>query len=144
MTPIYEDPEKRIALTWGWLLSPAQSCISLIGLKLNFRNHRVSCMQNDRLGHTVSSQKTIIQTDPRSRRYWQKSGGLVCIAPNQNIMANTSCQGGPFELLFFCVETVCPSWFFCIQATLRFRKFNFHPIRGLGWPRPNFSVTMLG
>ena len=55
---------------------------------------------------------------PLSRRYDQKRGGLVCAKPNQHIMANILCQGFLFELSFVCVETICPSWFFCIQTTL--------------------------
>ena len=61
-------------------------------------------MQNNRLGHTVSSQKTIIQTDPPSRRYWQKRDGLFFTKPNLHILAYVSGWGRRFELWFFVLK----------------------------------------
>ena len=45
---------------------------------LNFWKHRVYGMQKNKLGHTVSTQKMINQTDPCGSRYRHKYDGLVC------------------------------------------------------------------
>jgi hypothetical protein len=66
-------------------------------------------------------QNTIIQTDLPSQRYWQKCEGLICSKPNQHIMANTSCQGGSFELSFFALKPCA----LAVQGTLRFPKLYF-------------------
>ena len=51
------------------------------------------------LGHMVSMQKTIIQTDPCSLSYEPKREGLVCPKPNCHVFISS--QISPFELLFF-------------------------------------------
>ena len=62
-------------------------------------------MQNDGLGHRVSTQKTIIQTDHPSPRYEQKCDGLVCAKPNHHVFANISSYKAPFELSFFALKS---------------------------------------
>ena len=61
-------------------------------------------MQNDGLGHTVSTQKTIIQTNHPSPRYEQKRDGLVCAKPNRHIFADISSYKAPFELSSFALK----------------------------------------
>ena len=56
------------------------------------------------LGHTVSTQKTISQTDPAGSRYGPKRDGLVCAKPNRHVSACISGWGGRFELSFFALK----------------------------------------
>ena len=99
----YCYPTKNAKMTWPQCTEVRLS--SLIGWKLKLLNHRVYCMQIDRLGHTVSMQKTIIQTNHPSPRYEQKRDGLVCAKPNHHVYANISSYKAPFELSFFALKS---------------------------------------
>ena len=58
-------------------------------------------MQKMKLGHTVSTRKTINETDPSGSRYGQKLDGLVCAKPNRHVLAYISGCGGRIELSIF-------------------------------------------
>ena len=47
-------------------------------------------MQKNRLGHMVSTEKTINQIDPVGSRYGPNHDGLVCAEPNRHILAYIS------------------------------------------------------
>ena len=64
----------------------------------------VYSMQKNKLGHTVLTPKTIIQTDHPNLRYKPKRGGLVWRKPNRQILAYISSQLGPFDLSFFALK----------------------------------------
>ena len=61
-------------------------------------------MQKNGLGHTVSTQKTISQTDPAGSRYGPKRDGLVCAKPNRHVLAYISGWGGLFDVSFFALK----------------------------------------
>ena len=77
------------------------------------------CMQKNKLGHTVSTQKTIIKTDHPSLRYKPKCDGLVCAEQNRHVLAYISGWGGRFELSFF-----------ALKLYIHFHNLNFYPIGG--------------
>ena len=61
-------------------------------------------MQNNGLGYTILTQKTIIQMVPCSSKYQRKCEGLVWRKPNRHVFAHISGYGSPFELSFFALK----------------------------------------
>ena len=64
----------------------------------------VYSMRKNKLGHMVSMQITINQTDPSGSRYGPKRDDLVCAKPNRHILTYISGWGGRFELSFFALK----------------------------------------
>jgi hypothetical protein len=86
------------------------------------QNHKIYCIQIDRLGHTVSSQKTIIQTNPRSSRYEQKRCGLVCTKPNLQVLSYISGKDGWIELSIFALKSCVLAGQFECNKPYNFKK----------------------
>ena len=64
----------------------------------------VYCIQIDRLGHTISTQKSIVQSDHPCLRYKTKREGLVWRKPNRDVFAHILSYNGLFELSFFVLK----------------------------------------
>ena len=91
-------------------------------------------------GTRFQSKKTIIQSDPSSPRYEHKCDGLVCAKPNCHVLANTSGQDDPFELLSFAFKPCALAGSPAYRQPCDFEHL-FSPFKGAG---PNFSVPWAG
>ena len=78
-----------------------------------------------KIGQTVSTQKTIIQTDHPSPRYKPNLDGFVSHKPNCHVFARISSQRGPFD--FFVLFVLKP----LIEDTMLLHGCGFHHSRKL-------------
>ena len=76
----------------------------------------VYCIQIDRLGHTISTQKSIVQSDHPCLRYKTKREGLVWRKPNRDVL---------FELKFFVLKPCALSGQFESNKPYDFENFIF-------------------
>ena len=67
-------------------------------------------MQKNYIGHTIATQKIIIQTDPSDTRYGQKRDGFICAKQNQHVLNYISGLGGRFESLCFALTAASSAY----------------------------------
>ena len=87
-------------------------------------------IQIDRLGHTISTQKLIVQSDHPCPRYKTKREGLVWRKPNRNVFAHISSYEGLFELSFFVLKPCALAGQFEYNKPYNFENFIFTLQRG--------------
>ena len=85
----------------------------------------VYCIQIDRLGHTISTQKSIVQSDHPCLRYKTKREGLVWRKPNRDVFAHISSYNGLFELSFFVLKPCALAGQFEYNKPYDFENFIF-------------------
>ena len=85
----------------------------------------VYCIQIDRLGHTISTQKSIVQSDHSCLRYEQKRHGLVCAKPNLHVLSYISGKGGRIELSIFALKLCVLAGRFEYNKPYDFENFIF-------------------
>ena len=104
-----------------WKIHIENGSDPFISEKKNCSDYRVHGIQIDRLGLTVSTQKSVLKNMQPVPRYHQKSVKNWPSKPNQQNLTHFGCYLWPrctFFKIVFCVETVSPSRSIWIQWTL--------------------------
>ena len=106
----------KIRAPWATSFLRAKNLGGPLGPKKNCHKMWVYCIQNDRLGHTVSTQQTVNWSEFRSPRYCTNKGWNLTVwcraKPNRQISALFGRYLGLLNSDHFtvcCVETVWPS-----------------------------------